>query len=59
MRNVDRELFPGEVLGLAGDNGAGKSTLIKLLLGVLQPDSGEIYVDGQRAHLMSPVTARS
>jgi len=56
---VDLDLLPGEVLGLVGDNGAGKSTLIKILSGVLQPDSGEIFVNGQRAHLASPVAARA
>jgi fructose transport system ATP-binding protein len=59
VSDVDLELMPGEVLGLVGDNGAGKSTLIKLLSGVLQPDSGEIYVNGQRAHLTDPLAARS
>ncbi|MGD0743269.1 MAG: ATP-binding cassette domain-containing protein [Acidimicrobiales bacterium] len=59
LSEVDLDLLPGEVLGLVGDNGAGKSTLIKILSGVLQPDSGEIVVNGQRAHLHSPVAARS
>ena len=59
VKEVDLQLFPGEVLGLVGDNGAGKSTLIKLLSGVLQPDSGEIYVNGGRADLTSPLVARS
>jgi len=38
---------PGEVVGLIGDNGAGKSTLIKILSGVHQPDSGQIFVRGR------------
>jgi simple sugar transport system ATP-binding protein len=38
----------GEIVGLIGDNGAGKSTLIKILSGVHAPDSGEIYVRGQK-----------
>ncbi len=36
----------GEILGFIGPNGAGKSTTIKMLCGILQPDSGEICIDG-------------
>ena len=36
----------GRIVGLLGPNGCGKSTLIKLISGLLQPDSGEILVDG-------------
>jgi len=35
-----------EVIGLLGDNGAGKSTMIKMMSGIVRPDSGEILVDG-------------
>ena len=35
----------GEFLGVIGPNGAGKTTLIKLMLGLLKPDSGEIYIE--------------
>ena len=58
LRGVDFELYDGEVLGLVGDNGAGKSTLIKILSGAVQPDSGEILVDGRPVQLRSPVEAR-
>lgn len=45
---------PGEILGLIGENGAGKSTLIKVLTGVHKPDSGEIYVEGQKMAFRNP-----
>ena len=42
----------GKSLGIIGDNGAGKSTLLKLLVGTLQPTSGEIAIEGQVAALL-------
>ena len=42
----------GKSLGIIGDNGAGKSTLLKLLVGTLQPTSGEITIKGQVAALL-------
>jgi len=49
VADVDLDLWPGEVLAIAGDNGAGKSTLIKILTGVHPPDTGEVRLDGQPA----------
>ena len=49
LRNVDFELYPGQVCGLVGENGAGKSTLMNVLGGVIQPDSGEILINGKSA----------
>ena len=57
LRNVDFEVYPGEVVGLVGDNGAGKSTLIKTIAGVNIPDSGSIYVYGKRASITKPADA--
>ena len=40
--------FPGgKIIGILGPNGSGKSTLIKMLAGVLQPNKGQILIDGE------------
>ena len=52
--HVTVDLYPGEVVGLLGHNGAGKSTLIKCLSGAYQQDSGEIYVNGEKADDRQP-----
>ncbi len=58
LDGADLELYPGEILAIIGDNGAGKSTLIKALSGALQPDDGEIRLDGEPVHFRSPRDAR-
>ncbi|HEY2936484.1 MAG TPA: ATP-binding cassette domain-containing protein [Gaiellaceae bacterium] len=58
LSGADFELYPGEVLAVIGDNGAGKSTLIKVLSGALQPDEGEIRLDGEPVHFRTPLDAR-
>ena len=54
LRGVQLELRPGEVHALLGENGAGKSTLVKVMTGVHQPDTGEIYLDGRQIQLADP-----
>src|SRR3984885_12623791 len=58
LENVSVDLFPGEVLALAGDNGAGKSTLIKIISGVHHPDEGKIWYDGAEVTFENPQKAR-
>ena len=56
--HVSVDLYPGEVVGLLGHNGAGKSTLIKCLSGAYRQDSGEIFVNGEKASIQNPRDAR-
>jgi ABC-2 type transport system ATP-binding protein len=53
LRAVDGVSFraeAGQVVGLLGPNGAGKTTVIRMLVGLIRPDSGSIYVNGQPVH---------
>jgi ABC-type sugar transport system ATPase subunit len=47
VNQVNFNLKPGEVHAVVGENGAGKSTLMNILGGVLQPDAGDIYLEGK------------
>ncbi len=46
LQHLNLTIPAGRIVGLLGPNGCGKSTLIKLIAGLLQPDSGEIFVGG-------------
>jgi lipopolysaccharide export system ATP-binding protein len=45
--DVDLELRQGEIVGLLGPNGAGKTTTFYMIVGLVAPDAGEVYIDGQ------------
>lgn len=49
LNKLDLEIKQGEIFGFIGPNGAGKSTTMKIVSGLLSPDSGEVYVDGMDA----------
>ncbi len=55
--NIDLEVRPGEILGLLGENGSGKSTLMKILFGMLAPDSGAIVFRGRSLGGHTPAEA--
>jgi ABC-type sugar transport system ATPase subunit len=54
LRGVDLQVEPGEVVGIMGDNGAGKSTLMKVICGALQPDAGELRMNGAPVRFRNP-----
>src|SRR5215470_11708674 len=56
--HVDFGIMPGEIHALLGENGAGKSTLVKIIYGVLQADTGELFWQGQAIHIPNPHVAR-
>jgi ABC-type sugar transport system ATPase subunit len=59
LAGVTVDLYAGEIVGLVGDNGAGKSTFVKILSGLLQPDSGEIRFDEHLIDNLTPQKARN
>jgi ABC-type multidrug transport system fused ATPase/permease subunit len=59
LDGVSFRIRPGERVGLIGPSGAGKTTLTDLLVGLYQPQSGEILVDGQRVSDVSPSSLRA
>lgn len=53
LDDVSVEFKEGEIHALLGENGAGKSTFMKIICGIYQPDSGEIWLDDKRLKLKS------
>ncbi len=55
--DINFDVHHGEVHGLLGENGAGKTTLMNILYGLHQPDSGEIYINGEKVEIASAAKA--
>ena len=47
VNRIDLTISPGEVVGLLGPNGAGKTTTFYMIVGLIKPDGGEIFLDGE------------
>ncbi len=56
--HIDLNIAKGEIHALLGENGAGKSTLVKMLFGSLEPNSGEIFWNGEAVRITSPGMAK-
>ena len=52
LKNLSFEVQEAETLGIIGENGAGKSTILKILTGILMPDTGSVHVTGKIAGLL-------
>jgi ABC-type sugar transport system ATPase subunit len=55
LEDVSFDIRQGEVHALVGENGAGKTTLIKILAGIIQPDSGVVYIAGEPQSFHNPL----
>ncbi|MGH7931405.1 MAG: ABC transporter ATP-binding protein [Candidatus Binatia bacterium] len=54
VKSVSLNVDAGEILGVMGPNGSGKTTLFNLVSGALAPDSGEVFLEGERTNGLSP-----
>lgn len=56
---IDLVVQPGEIHAVLGENGAGKSTLMKCIYGVVKPDAGQMFWNGEEVQVRSPAQARA
>lgn len=59
LNDISFSVADGSVFGLVGSNGAGKSTLLRIMAGVFQPDSGNVYLNGETPFENNAVKART
>ena len=59
LDDVSFDILPGRVHALVGENGAGKSTLVKIITGIVEADSGQIFVGSNAIHFRTPIEARA
>ncbi|MDJ0617092.1 MAG: ABC transporter ATP-binding protein [Calothrix sp. MO_192.B10] len=46
LDNIDLQIYRGEALGIIGPSGTGKSTILRVIAGLMEPDTGEVYIEG-------------
>ncbi len=56
-KNVNLNVYSGEVLAILGENGSGKTTLMNVIAGIYAPEEGEVYINGERTSINSPEDA--
>ena len=56
-KDVNLDVYRGEVLSILGENGSGKTTLMNMIAGIYFPDEGQIFIDGKEVVIKSPKDA--